>query len=34
MNDDKSYWKKWYLGVSLFLLIQIAVYYFITQLFK
>lgn len=34
MDKEKSYWKKWYVGVFLFLLIQIAIYYFITGQFR
>jgi hypothetical protein len=34
MENEKSYWNKWYLGVLLFLLVQIAIYYFITMEFK
>lgn len=30
MEDDKSYWNKWYIAVLSFLLLQITVYYFIT----
>ena len=32
--DEKRYWNKWYIGVLLFLVIQIVVFYFITQHFK
>jgi hypothetical protein len=34
MKNEKSYWNKWYLGVLLFLLVQVAIYYFITMKFK
>jgi len=34
MNGEKSYWKKWYIGVIVFLLLQIGFYYLITQYFK
>ncbi len=33
MEYEKAYWKKWYLAVLLFLLLQIVVYYFITRYF-
>ncbi len=33
-EGGKSYWKKWYIGVIVFLLIQITCYYLITQYFK
>jgi hypothetical protein len=31
MQDEKSYWNKWYLGVLLFLILQVIVFYFITK---
>jgi hypothetical protein len=34
MKNDKTYWRKWYLGVLSFLLLQILVYYLITMHFK
>ena len=34
MKNEKSYWSKWYLGVFLFLLVQVAIYYFITIQFQ
>lgn len=34
MEEKKSYWNKWYLAVLLFLVLQTAAYYFITQYFK
>ena len=34
MKNDQSYWNKWYAGVLLFLLIQVALYYFITVIYK
>ena len=30
MHNEKSYWRKWYLGVIIVLLLQMMVYYFIT----
>jgi len=33
-SDEKRYWRKWYVAVLLFLLAQIAFYYFITVHFK
>lgn len=34
MKTDRKYWNRWYLGVILFLIVQIIVYYFITDYFK
>jgi hypothetical protein len=34
MNNEKTYWRKWYLGVLSFLVLQILVYYLITIYFK
>lgn len=34
MEQEKSYWKKWYLGVFFFLLFQVVAYYCITLYFK
>jgi hypothetical protein len=34
MSNEKSYWRNWYIAVLLFLLLQIVIYYFITQQFK
>jgi hypothetical protein len=34
MQNEKTYWRKWYLIVFAFLLLQIVLYYFITQHFK
>lgn len=34
MNREKRYWLKWYAGVILFLIIQILVYYLITQAYQ
>ncbi len=34
MENEKSYWNKWYLGVFLFLLLQVIFFYFITIEFK
>jgi hypothetical protein len=30
MQSEKSYWRKWYWGVAIILLLQMMVYYFIT----
>jgi hypothetical protein len=34
MNKEKAYWKKWYLAVFLFLLLQVLACFFITRHFK
>jgi hypothetical protein len=34
MENEKSYWNKWYLGVLLFLILQVVLFYFITMEFK
>jgi hypothetical protein len=34
MKNEKSYWRKWYFGVLLFLAVQIIVFYFITKSFS
>jgi hypothetical protein len=34
MQNEKSYWNKWYTALLVFLLLQIAAYYFITRHFK
>jgi hypothetical protein len=34
MQHQKSYWNKWYLGVLLFLIVQIIIFYLITIEFK
>ncbi len=34
MRDEKSYWKKWYLGVIIVLLLQMMAYYFITVCYQ
>ncbi len=34
MEEKKSYWRKWYLTVFVFLIIQILAYYIITIHFK
>ncbi len=34
MQDGKAYWNKWYIGVLLFLIIQIIIFYLITVEFK
>ncbi len=34
MQKEKSYWARWYIGVILFLLLQVALYYFITINYK
>ena len=31
MQNEKSYWTKWYLAVFLFLVLQIIMFYFITD---
>lgn len=31
MQNEKSYWNKWYLAVLLFLILQVIVFYFITK---
>ena len=33
-DGGKSYWNKWYIAVLIFLLIQIVLYYLLTQYFK
>lgn len=33
-SEEKKYWRKWYVAVLVFLLAQIAFYYFITVHFK
>ena len=30
MQNEKSYWNRWYAGVLLFLLVQVILYYGIT----
>ena len=30
MKNEKSYWNKWYVGVFLFLLLQVILFYLIT----
>lgn len=34
MEKEKSYWRNWYVIVFVFLMLQIILYYFITQHFK
>ena len=34
MQNEKSYWNKWYIIVVLFLIVQIIIFYFITIYFK
>jgi hypothetical protein len=34
MPNGKSYWNKWYFLVILFLVIQVAFYYFLTVQFR
>lgn len=34
MQNEKSYWNKWYLVVLLFLIAQIIIFYVITAEFK
>jgi hypothetical protein len=33
-NGDEGFWKRWYIIVFVFLVLQIILYYFITQYFK
>ncbi len=30
MKNERSYWNKWYVGVFLFLLLQVILFYLIT----
>lgn len=32
--NNKAYWNKWYVGVLLFLILQIVIFYLITVEFK
>ena len=32
-ENSTSYWRKWYIGVAVFLLIQVVLYYLITIYF-
>jgi hypothetical protein len=34
MQNEKSYWNKWYIGVVLFLIVQIIIFYLITKSFS
>ena len=34
MSNEKSYWRKWYLGVIIILLLQLVMYYFITVCYQ
>jgi hypothetical protein len=34
MRNEKSYWRKWYLGVIIILLLQLVMYYFITVCYQ
>jgi hypothetical protein len=34
MQNEKSYWNTWYLGVFIFLVIQIVLFYWITKSFS
>lgn len=34
MHNEKSYWRKWYLGVMIALLLQVLMYYFITVCYQ
>lgn len=34
MQNEKSYWRKWYIGVLLFLAAQIVLFYWITVKFN
>jgi hypothetical protein len=31
MQNERSYWNKWYLAVLVFLVLQIIIFYFITK---
>jgi len=34
MQNEKSYWNKWYIAVLVFLVVQIIIFYLITVEFK
>lgn len=34
MENERSYWRKWYIAVAAFLAVQIVIFYFITETFK
>ncbi len=34
LEDPKTNWTKWYLAVTLFLILQIVIYYLITNTYK
>ncbi len=34
MQNERSYWNKWYIAVLLFLIIQVVFFYFITRYFN
>ena len=34
MQNGKTYWRKWYIGVLLFLAVQILLFWWITQKFN
>jgi hypothetical protein len=34
MQNEKSYWNKWYLSVLMFLILQIIIFYLISVEFK
>ncbi len=34
MQNERTYWKKWYITVLLFLIAQILFYYFVTKYFN
>ncbi len=34
MQDEKTYWNKWYLAVLLFLILQIVIFYLVTRFFS
>ncbi len=34
METNKKYWQTWYLAVLLFLLVQVVVFYWLTQKFS
>ena len=31
MQNERSYWNKWYLAVLLFLVLQVIIFYFISK---
>ncbi len=34
MQNEKTYWNKWYIAVLAFLLVQVIIFFFITRYFK